>query len=178
MPLNHSFSTARSSGSIQKGAVTDECSEKFATLMLYCALWSRIHWQALMMSLVIPMPVSSSTSIETRFALGAAPAWCGDAPAATPATKVPWPRPSPAELFGSVLRLTEASRREPKSSRLWTPESTIAIVGMFAATVAFWSPSQLFELPVSYGQSWFDVQRTLPLTCAGASGVIERRPLA
>src|SRR3954464_7530795 len=112
MPLNHSFSTARSSGSIQKGAVTDECSEKFATLMLYCALWSRIHWQALMMSLVRPMPESSITSIETRFAVGAAPAYPGADPAATPATNVPWPRPSPAELFGSVDRLTEARRRD------------------------------------------------------------------
>src|SRR5689334_12369026 len=108
-----------------------------------------------------------------------------------PATNVPWPRPSPDELFGSVLRLTDASSREPKSARFSTPESTIAIVGRFAAMVAFWSPSQLFETPLSYGQSWFDVHFALPLvvavvlevvelivplTATGASGVIAFRP--
>ena len=48
------------------------------------------------------------------------------------ATNVPWPRPSPGELFGSVLRLTDATRRLPKSARLSTPESTIAIAGVLA----------------------------------------------
>ena len=68
---------------------TPEWSEKFATLMLYWALWSRIHWQAAMMSLVRPMPLSSMTSSETIFAVGAAPATPVAAPAAMPATNVP-----------------------------------------------------------------------------------------
>jgi hypothetical protein len=69
--------------------VISECSEKFATRMLYFALLFRIHWQALMMSLVRPMPSSSITSMSTRFAPGFAPATPGAAPAAIPATNVP-----------------------------------------------------------------------------------------
>ena len=67
-----------------------------------------------MMSLVEPDPSAPMTLIETRFALGAAPAWPVDAPAAMPATNVPWPRRSSVVwLFGSELKLTEARRREP-----------------------------------------------------------------
>src|SRR3954467_12927649 len=94
-----------------------------------------------------------------------------------PATNRPGPRPPPGELVAvSELRLTDARRREPKSDRACTPESTIAIVGMFAATVAFWSPFQLFDEPASYGQSWFELNWTFPLVWSGASGVTVRRP--
>ena len=68
--------------------------------MLYCCLFRRIHWAAAITSLVRAMPWSSITSIETMPAVGAAPACLAAAPAARPATKVPWPRPSPARVTG------------------------------------------------------------------------------
>ena len=106
-----------------------EWSEKFATRMLYLALLARIHWQPAITSLVRATPSSAMTSTFTRFACGVAPVYPGAPPAAIPATKVPWPRPSPGESFGSVLSLTFASTRLPKSARFSIPESTTAIVG-------------------------------------------------
>ena len=66
-----------------------------------------------------------------------------------PATKVPWPRPSPGESFGSVENFTFATIRLPKSlPRASTPESTIAIAGTEPALGAS-GPLQAFETPVS-----------------------------
>ena len=73
-PLNQSFSTAWSSGSLEE--VVDgvaEWSEKFATRMLYLSLLARIHWHAAITSLVRAMPLSSMTSSETIGACGVAP---------------------------------------------------------------------------------------------------------
>ena len=74
MPLNQSFSTAESSGVFMKCPGVAEWSEKFATRMLYLLLLARIHWQALTTSLVIALPESSITRIDTIGAAGAAPA--------------------------------------------------------------------------------------------------------
>src|SRR5262245_2659786 len=102
--------------------------------MLYFALLSRIHWQALMMSDVFAWPFLSITLIETIGAVGAAPVRSGAAPAATPATNVPCPRSSLRDAFPSrVGRFTVATTRVPKSDRFWTPESTIAIAGVWVA---------------------------------------------
>ena len=57
---------------------TDEWSEKFATRMPYFALLARIQSAAAMTSLVFAMPLSSMTSSETIFAVGAAPALAGE----------------------------------------------------------------------------------------------------
>src|ERR1044072_6552580 len=66
-----------------------------------------------------------------------------------PATKVPWPRPSPAELFASDVRLTLATMRPAKSAREASiPESTMAIVGV-AADIPF---AQNFWTPETKGQ--------------------------
>jgi hypothetical protein len=66
-----------------------------------------------------------------------------------PATKVPWPRPSPDESFGSVENFTFATIRLPKSFRpVSTPESTIAIAGTEPAFGAL-GPLHVFETPVS-----------------------------
>src|SRR5438105_15728417 len=74
------------------------------------------------------------TSSETRFALGAAPVYPDALPAAMPATKVPWPRPSPGELPGRVVSVTCFTTRPPKSARdASIPESTIAIAGGFGS---------------------------------------------
>ena len=97
------------------------------------------------------------TSTETRFACGVAPVYPSAPPAAMPATKVPWPRPSPAELFGSVDRLTLARTRLPKSARpVWIPESITAIVGAVGPATGAVLPLQFADTPDSYGQSWLD----------------------
>src|SRR6476659_7669595 len=64
-------------------------------------------------------------------AVGAAPACLAAAPAARPATKVPWPRPSPAELPASEVMFT-CARTRPAKSLLFAsmPESTKAIDGV------------------------------------------------
>src|SRR3954453_18274088 len=99
--------------------------------MLYFALLSRIHWQAVMMSDVFAWPFWSITLIDTRGAVGAAPVRCGAAPAAMSATKVPCPRRPALDLLPAIVdRLTLARRRLPKSARFWPPESTIALVGV------------------------------------------------
>ena len=110
---------------------------------------------------------------------GAAPESPFSEAAAIPATNVPWPRPSPAELFGSELRLMEAITREPKSSeRESIPLSTTAIAGCLSSVCNDSSLVQLPEAPATYGQSWKfeNIGLILPLTCVGASGVIESRP--
>src|ERR671924_1177157 len=67
-----------------------------------------------------------------------------------PATKVPCPRPSPGELPGSVVRLTSATTRPPKSGRNASmPESTIAIVAAGAAGLT--PVDQYLATPVTYG---------------------------
>src|SRR5207244_8983335 len=70
------------------------------------------------------------------------------------------------------LRFAEAIRREPKSLRLWTPESTIAIEGMFAVKFASLSRLQLSAVFDAKGQSWFDDQLTGPLVWPGAGMLI------
>jgi hypothetical protein len=57
--------------------------------MLYRDLLTRIQSAAEMTSLVIAMPLSSMTSIETIGAMAAAPAYFEAEPAAMPATNVP-----------------------------------------------------------------------------------------
>jgi len=77
---------------------------------------------------------------------------------------VPCPRPSPGELFGSVVRLTDWITLPPKSATLdvSTPESTTAIVGAvksdcvlveLGAKGAF----QSLSIPVFGTQSCLDV---------------------
>ena len=72
--MNQSFSTALSSGSLRKLAGLPECSEKFATRMLYRSLFARIHWQAEITSLVRATPSLFITLTEKTFACGSAPA--------------------------------------------------------------------------------------------------------
>ena len=55
-------------------ALFAEWSEKFATWMLYFALFARIQSQARITSETRAMPWSFMTSSETRFAFGIAPA--------------------------------------------------------------------------------------------------------
>ena len=98
--------------------------------MLYCRLFRRIHWAAAITSLVRAMPWSSITSSETIPAVGAAPACSAALPAARPATKVPWPRPSPREFPGREVMFTCARTRPAKSPLPASiPESTNAIEG-------------------------------------------------
>ena len=119
----------------------------------------RIHWAAAITSLVRAMPWSSITSSETIPAVGAAPAWFGAEPAARPATSVPWPLPSPGELFSSEVMSSCASTRPPKSRRLESmPESTKAIAGVgsglfvrVACRLA--RPGQSWSTPTAAGQS-------------------------
>ena len=76
----------------------------------------------------MPPPRSLKTLSETRFASGAAPPY-EPALAATPATNVPWPRPSARVLDPSDVKSTCVSSRLPNCLfELSTPESTIAIV--------------------------------------------------
>src|SRR5262249_43729056 len=113
-----------------------------------------------MTSLVVAMPASLITSIETSGAFGAAPVWPCEAPAAMLATKVPCPRPSRGEFRASEVRVTCPITRPPKSGReVSMPESTIAIVGggcvdlaavgQNAATPATYGHSCLLEKPVA-----------------------------
>jgi hypothetical protein len=96
-------------------------------------LFANIQSAAAMTSLVIAMPLSSMTSIETIGAVGAAPAYPVLEPAAMPATKVPCPRPSPAEFGWRLVIVTCLTTRPPKSVRpAATPLSTIAIAGTFS----------------------------------------------
>ena len=124
-----------------------------ATRIPYCVRFCRIHWAARMTSLVWAMPLSSITSSETIPAVGAAPVKSGEAPAATPATTVPCPKPSPGELLGRELRFTSASTRPAKSARPESiPESTKAIVG--AGPVTRGPPEHLWLQLGGAGQSW------------------------
>jgi hypothetical protein len=94
------------------------------------------------------------TSSITMSEFGDAPELPGALPAAMPATKVPWPRPSPGELGRSVVMFTFATTRAPlsKSGRLASmPESTIAIVGAFGA--AFQGVLHRGRTPEAVGQT-------------------------
>src|SRR5579862_1198826 len=111
-----------------------------------------------------------------------------------PATKVPWPRPSPAVAPGSVARSTEATIRDPKSLRFWMPESTTAIEGCAAAKPGSLSFAQLSALFDSYGHTCDeeklvlvfafvgadvepeDVEEAGLPSCTGRFGVIESSP--
>ena len=97
--------------------------------MLYSSLCARIQSQAAMTSLTRPLPLSSRTSSETMFARGSAPVYDEPPFAAMLATSVPWPRPSPVEFVPAETKFTWVRSLEPNSLRLWTPESTTAIVG-------------------------------------------------
>src|SRR5260221_3905655 len=112
------------------------------------------------------------TLTETMGATGDAPARSDAAPAAIPATNVPWPRWSSVDVLPAIVdTLTLAIRRLPKSERFWTPESTTAMAGVLPAYVER-SPAQTAALPDSYGQSWDDESvDTLPATCMVESGV-------
>src|SRR5438046_3289251 len=90
------------------------------------------------------------SSGETILAPGAAPFFPCRPDAAMPATKVPWPRPSPGELPGSVVRFTFAAMRPANSGRVASmPESTIAIVAAGAAGLV--PLAQYFCTPVTNG---------------------------
>ena len=85
-----------------------------------------------------------------------------------PATKVPWPRPSPGELPGSVVRFTFAAMRPANSGRVASmPESTIAIVAAGAAGLV--PLAQYFCTPVTNGHFSFVV------VAAAAVAVVEER---
>src|SRR6267154_2705886 len=73
IPENHSRSTALSRGSKRKVVGDAPAIEKFATLMLYCALCARIQSAALMTSLVIDWPPAFAVRRLTIGAPGAAP---------------------------------------------------------------------------------------------------------
>src|SRR6266545_4224169 len=103
-----------------------------------------------MTSLVCPDPASSSTSRDTSFALGAAPARPAALPAARLATRVPCPRPSPGELFDDWVRTTSSTIRPATSGVFGSmPESTIAIVGAGLPATA----SQSLGSPAAEGHS-------------------------
>ena len=100
--------------------------------MLYWPLFWRIQSQALMTSLIRELPVRSDVRSETIGALRAIPPYA-PAPAASPATIVPWP--SSSWLTAVPLKSTLLTTRAPKSRSLEesTPLSTIAIAGAWGA---------------------------------------------
>ena len=152
---------------------TDECSEKFATRIPYFALLARIQSAAAMTSLVFAIPWSSITSSETIFAVGAAPPRPPMAPAAIPATNVPWPRPSPDELPGSEVRLTLAAMRPANSGRdASMPESTTAIVAA-GAEVYLVTPATKghFSLPCERAERRTRESAVIAVTCLSAASV-------
>src|SRR5581483_5710005 len=102
------------------------------------------------------MPASSSTSTETRRAAGAAPAYPGAAPAATPATQVPWPSPSPGEFGAAVAKEVLATTRPARSGRVASmPESTTAIVGIVEEAGRS-REDHSCAFPEAEGHSWDD----------------------
>ena len=150
---------------------TDECSEKLATRIPYFDLFARIQSAAAMTSLVSAMPWSSMTSIETSFAVGAAPDFPGKLAAAIPATNVPCPRPSPGELPGSELRLTLATTRPANSGREASmPESTTAIVAAGAPPYLFTPVTNgHFSLLVDAAESRTRASAVIAVTCLSAA---------
>ena len=82
-------------------------------------------------SLASDSPFPSAVRTSTSFAFAAPPGWSADAPAAIPATIVPWPCWSPVAPGAREETLTLATTREPKSALLVAsmPLSMIAIVG-------------------------------------------------
>src|SRR6266511_4242423 len=139
--------------------------------MLYAFLFWRMNSAAAITSLVSATPESSITSIGRILALGAAAVRPKPEPAAIPATRVPWPRPSPGEFGVRLVNVTWGRTREPesKSARFASiPESTIAIVGACGAAAL-----QSHAFPDVYGQSCFD-QRKSEASRTRASGVIVR----
>ncbi len=134
MPWNQSCSTAASSGSLTKLDCASLTSEKFATRMLYVLWCWRIQSHAAITSLMCDAPFAFAVRMLTMGAVGTTPGYAADAPAAMPATIVPWPSLSPVAFGLSELRLTLATIREPKSAVFVasTPLSTMAIAGRFA----------------------------------------------
>src|SRR4051794_25205711 len=98
------------------------------------------------------MPSSFITSSETIEAFGAAPAPPGARPAATAATKLPWPYESAPALCCSDVSVccwTTAPARPGSDAS--TPESTIAIAGAVAAASA--TAAHCASRPAAYGPS-------------------------
>ena len=161
----------------------EECSEKLATLIPYCALLARIQSAAAMTSLVRAMPWSSMTSIETSFAVGAAPSLPASLPAAMPATNVPCPRPSPGELPGSVDRLTLATIRPANSGRVVSiPESTIAIVAagapLYLSTPVTYGHFSLLSMEPEAAESRTRASGVTALTCLSLASASTCAPLS
>ena len=99
--------------------------------MLYVSLFCRIQSHAASTSLTLPLPASSRTSSETIFARGSAPVYPSCSPTARPGDERAVPEAVAAVWFaarGREVDLPEEPRCRSRS-RLWTPESTIAIVG-------------------------------------------------
>src|SRR6266511_4507459 len=91
-----------------------------------------------MTSLVMPLPLSFKTSSETILDVGDAPPQLEIMPAASPATNVPCPRPSPAEFDESDVSVTSFTTRPPKRGFAEsTPESITAIAGACGGGVDF-----------------------------------------
>src|SRR5919106_2173887 len=109
-----------------------------------------------MTSLITALPLSSTTSSETRFDVGDAPAKPPINPAARPATNVPWPYPSPLEFGPAETNDAWWTRRLPvKVCAGSTPESTIAIAGACGTGVEFFLVELGMNgaLPTSCGQA-------------------------
>src|SRR3954452_14455227 len=131
-----------------------------------------------MTSLVSAIPWSSITSSEMIFPFGAAPT-CGTAlPAAREATKVPCPRPSPAEfsvrpvmVICGIFSWVATSGRDVS-----TPESTIAIAGVGGA--GYHLLSHTCAMPVEYGQSGVSEKLVNPLVYRWEWDVIVRGVVA
>ena len=92
-----------------------------------------------------------------RFAPGAAPAWPAAAPAATEATKVPWPRPSPGEFGvadGEIDARDQHGRRRRACSDRCPSRRRRSSAGCPEHRRRRSARAQ--ALPDSYGHSWSD----------------------
>ncbi len=138
-PFSQSCSTALSSGSLRKLVAWLPAIDMLATRMLYVALFASIQSRAAITSLVSDSPCASPVRTSTSGAFWATPGAYDDAPAAMPATIVPWPIWSPVAPAGeSDEKSTLATIREPKSAAFVgsMPVSTIAIAGSGGALYA------------------------------------------
>ena len=71
-----------------------------------------------------------------------------------PATKVPWPSPSPGEFGVSDVMIPRYTSRSPSpAAHASTPESTTAIAGADVSTVVAAADGQSRSAPRLYGHS-------------------------
>ena len=103
--------------------------------MPYASPLSSTHWAAATTSLTSDSSLASAVRSDTMLERGAAPGYADDAPAAMPATIVPWPKSSPVAFGSRDERFTCRATRVPKSAArvASTPESITAIAGVCAS---------------------------------------------